>query len=323
MKTTGIQWARVAMQEIDLADQAWQLRPPGRRRPPAELAAHIRKYGLIHPPLLEVREEGGFRVLSGFLRLSALRDEASEAPCLVLPSGLPPRTLLAVWLEHAQPATLSPVQRARFLVLAERLLGGPLRDRDLLSRLEIPPKAAPLFERLAAMPEPVQEAVHDQVVRLAAVALLERFSREEQLLLTGMLTRLRPGQSKQVRLLEMTWEIRQRTGEPLPALLGRWIEPDRPGQTTNAPQETKRLLAHLERLVSPALHRAEKEFAREVGRLELPPGAKVIPTRHFEDERVELVLPFASLEALREWWHLRRTAQQPSARRPAPREGRR
>jgi ParB-like chromosome segregation protein Spo0J len=312
-----------------IADESpWSVHPFLDEEPPSEdLAASVRRFGILQPPLVMAAADDTFAVLSGLRRLRALRQAGGqETLCRVLEAGTDKRALLLlICEEHRWHSSLTVVEKAFLLALAGRLLppdGSPAELYSLLSlrnqtREAAKPQTAKLLA-LAGLPPEILRAAHDGLISAATAQTLAALSSEDQQAIFVSLRQIPLGDNRQKRFLQLLGEaggLRQETFAALlrlPAITGIISDAQ-----MNPPQKGQRLLDALAALAAPESSEAERRFRQWQSTLALPTGAHIEHSPAFENDALRLILPFAGQEALEAFWQRIRGERQQTAE-PAP-----
>ncbi len=298
------QLRHIALATIDPDDLHYNLNLPDFRDPDRELCLDIARFGLLQPPLLQEKEAGGYRIVSGRKRILALLQTGPAPKNLygfVLSPDLEPLQIFATLLRHALiGSSLSLVEQAIFF---HKLLDqvAPEEAVTLLPLLGLKPRPHVLDELLQclALEEPIQAALHSNLVNPRIVRQLLQLSPEERMALVSLITELRLGGSKQQRVVTLAVDLARRNGVPVGDMLSRW---PRPGEEANIPQLASSLLDWLHKQAHPRLVEAQREFKSFCQRLDLPPHVEVQHTTSFEDETTWLRFAFTTRQGAETFW---------------------
>ncbi len=93
--------------------------------PEADFIDSVKQFGILRPPLVQQRIDGGYDVICGAKRLSAARDILDQPAinCLLLGTGLEVTDLLLLIIEDQKlSGPLSPIEKARYCLLCRQML---------------------------------------------------------------------------------------------------------------------------------------------------------------------------------------------------------
>ncbi|WP_457574976.1 hypothetical protein [Desulfolithobacter sp.] len=298
------QLRHIALETIDTEDLRYNLNLPDFRDPDRELCRDIARFGLLHPPLLLEKEKGRYCLLSGRKRVLALQQTRPVPKNLygfVLSPDREPLQIFATLLRHALIGnSLSLVEQAIFFhKLTDHVR--PEKAVTLLPLLGLNPRPHVLDEllRCLVLEEPIQAALHSNLVHPRIIRQLLQLSPEERMTLVSLITELRLGGSKQQRVVTLAVDLARREGVPVGDILSRW---PRPGEEANIPQLASSLLDWLHNQAHPRLMEARREFRSFCQRLELPPSVEVQHTTSFEDETTWLRFAFTTRQEAEFFW---------------------
>lgn len=298
------QVSTIALAAIDGNDTSFELRPAP--EPPEEsLIGSIRRWGLLHPPI--VVDQGNLLIVSGRKRLTALRDHlgVTRCPCIVLPAGTGTTDAIALAVTEAMTGPgLSPAQRA----LAVRKVTDEIGEEECAALL--PPiwgEAPKVFIvnrylRLATLEIPLLAALHQGVISDKTAAALSEFSFRDRFAFFDVITALSLSVSHQRRLLELTTSLGKRHDISAHALFSQKDLTAIINERAPVRQRAERLIAELDRRLRPRLSAATDDFAAFVKELDLPATVRLSPTSSFEDEAVHLQLTLADRWQAQQVW---------------------
>ncbi len=125
-----------------------------------ELAASIKKHGILQPILVEAQEDGNYKLLAGERRFRASKIAGlNEVPCIILqPSGKEDRFAKQL-VENFIREDLSPIEKAYGLIEYKNLLGDTSTWNDVESALAISKTSRKQFIRLLDLPETIQNLI--------------------------------------------------------------------------------------------------------------------------------------------------------------------
>lgn len=254
---------------------------------PEALRRSIQAVGLLQIPLLQARQQGRFRIVSGSRRLLICRELGLEPiTCQILGESLSPEACLRLAVyDNAAARVLNPVERS--LVLAKMLalcpqpqvIGEfmPLLDLEpsttLLSRcLELLRLEKDMLDALAA------GRLHERTA--SALAPLKPTDRRALFTLFGEFSF---SVSIQQEIIQLAVEIGQREGTaPAEVLKADAIMALRREQRRPARHRAEEIRRYLQGRRTPRLTARRERFLKETQALGLPSGVRLVPPPYFE-----------------------------------------
>ncbi len=296
----------VQLSEVDL-EENWSLLPQQDRGYYTHLKLSIEKVGLLHPPLLQEKPDGKYRVLHGRNRIKIAFDlQKDSLVCHILPVGIEAKLLFETLLiQHQLTAPLSCIEQAYFIRLCLNHMDindvmttflpmlGYSHNKNVVTRLL----------KLLDLEPSLQLKVHQQIIGEKTAHALLSLHRADRKRLSQLFLDLNLGQGKQKRLLTLCQDISRRHGKSIESLLDDNHITQILHQTeTNTPQKSNRLFAHLQTLHSPRLHDAKVAFKQRVQQLNLPKTCTLEHSPFFETEQIRLIVTFSDEEEFQKKW---------------------
>ncbi len=301
MESTASRFHHVPIQDIDLEDLTYSL-IPWIEQPDKALRSSIRRFGILHPPVLRERNNKTFSIIAGRKRISIAGQLAphNPLPCRVVPAELREKDVFSLLLEeNLSCRPLSVVEQIVFL--EKLLLISPMDEAiPMLERMGLKPRKHILNDmlKLRQLGEPALQALHTGTLAAKNARKLLKLSNDDQQLIIQFITDLHLGGSKQQKLIELCAELIMRNDSPLDEILGEFSPAQAQGQPENIPQQGTELLSWLHRQCFPLASSAEKSFKKQVARLELPEVMSLSHSAAFENEEITLSIRFPDLDAL-------------------------
>ncbi len=301
---------RIPFEQIDFNDKTYHLRPESDSDDAAanDLASSIKLCGILHPPIVLVREDKNYTIIAGRQRLSIYRRHAAAkgCHCLVVPAAAAP---LDCWQLFLEEGLLGPawslIIKARFLKKIMTTDG--VREEDALGfmgRLDLPanPHHLKKIMALTELEAPLVSAAQQGTISEKTALAMTTMSFRDRLAVFELISALRLSVSNQRRLIQTCLELCRRESTSIHAILSsREVMNILDEQAVSLPQQTNCLMKHLQKRQFPRLSAAEEEFAAWQTRLQLPEWASVSHTPAFEKDRVCLNLDFSNRGRLTEF----------------------
>ncbi|MBI5845417.1 MAG: ParB N-terminal domain-containing protein [Deltaproteobacteria bacterium] len=300
---TGLVSKTISLSVIDPEDLCFRF---STERDDAGLLESIRRSGILSPVVLQEREDGRFRIVSGFRRVSACaRLGMDRVSALVAgpDADFDDLAFLAA-SENASQRPLNIMEQARCVALLGR--GLPFTERAGLIKAAIGLTAGPRhleqLESLCNLPGFIRDALEKGALPLATAIQLGDFDPKCAFSLTRLFSELKLSLSKQREILEALGDIAGRDGITvaevlaLPEVAGTWENEQDRGLAAG------RLREKLKSMRFPNLTEAENRLREDIRALKLPEGVFWEPPAFFEADTHTLriaVKSAADLEKLR------------------------
>lgn len=265
------------------------------------ISQSIQRIGLLHPPLLEQKALGRYRIVCGLKRLLALRQlKFTDFPARICYSQddapTVDRLVLALY-DNLGTRPLNLIEKAQFIYKMIRAFGVPHQEilATYLPLLELGANPQ-VLERLLALNE-LEDYVKRAVVKATvtvdmALSLLRRQPAERRALFDLFQT-LRLGSNRQRELFKLLIDLSALTEQPIPDLLQMpAIAAILENSELDHVLKTQRLKQQLLRLRFPRLAQAEANFYQLKRSLKLPPNLILQPPPFFEGDRFKLEMQF-------------------------------
>ncbi|MGV1099332.1 hypothetical protein ACUUL3_07975 [Thiovibrio sp. JS02] len=297
----------INLQNIDFQDTSNSLAPEGALAPSARLMESVRRAGILHPPILKEEETAMLRIVAGRRRLLAAQQtlRASSCVCLVLPAEATAAETLAVSLEDTLlRGEVSVIEQAIFFAKMLEQAGEAAACAFLPAiGLEPHPVNMRKLLRLLDLEEHLLLALHQGFLHDGVARELLNCSFTDRMSLFEVMDLLKLSVSNQKKLTAGCRELAARTGGSVMAILGQKAVREIIEQPEmNVPQKAARLMQWLGEQRYPRLYEAELDFRHFAASLRLPQGASLSHSPSFEQDRLELILPFRDREELAGVW---------------------
>ena len=304
MEKANLQIKRITLQEINFADNSYNLRPNGEDALPKDFIKSIQICGVLHPPILQVQSGAGYIILAGRRRLLASRDilELNRCTCFIVPEDASSRHCLELVLEEGLLSnTWSPVIKAIYIKKIVAIIGEEETIARILPRLGITPQKYHLEKNLALaeIEEPLALAIHKGHIAQKTAYKLSRLALRDRLALFDLISGLKLSVGNQRQVIDICEDLAKRASSSIHAVLSdaTILEVlNQPGQ--NIPQQTAKLMKILQARRFPRLTAANQEFDDWQNSLKLPGWVEVSHAPSFETEKVSLQLNFSNKETL-------------------------
>ncbi|MDH3393767.1 MAG: ParB/Srx family N-terminal domain-containing protein, partial [Desulfobulbaceae bacterium] len=297
---------RLPLDQIDLNDDTFALTIDGVPTSNPELEASIAENGIMHPPIVQEKASGSYRVVAGFKRLRAVVATRTVCDCLVLAANTgPAESLAAAFAETQLNREPTALEKAVFLDKSLRWLDEEQVAERFLPKLGIRAGVPQLkqFLKLLELEEPLLLAVHAGKLDETVARELVELPFGDRMALFDLIDLLSLSVGNQKKLVAGCRELAGRNDTSIINILDDQGLRDILGhEASNLPQKAGHLMNWLSKLRSPRLDAAEKEFHAFRGKLALPKGVNLRHAQSFEKDSVTLEVEFPSRQELEQRW---------------------
>jgi ParB family chromosome partitioning protein len=292
----------IPLTEIDLNDSEFLLSFGYDRRP---LKQSLDRAGLINPPVVRKKPEGGFQIICGYKRIEALAGlSASSFSCRILPPGTDDMECLLLNLyDNLSHRLFNPIEKSMAIQRLEKFFTEEKIITDFLPLLKVNPHKSQLelLKPLCTLERSTKDAVVTGVIDVHTARKLAQMDSEDREVLSSLLSTLRLSVSKQAALIEYVSEIALREHLSREEVAGSSrIQSVIEDEHLNLPQKADFILRYLRERRYPQLTAKENTFKQHCKEFNLPSDVQFTPPPHFEGNRYCLTLHFVSLQQLRE-----------------------
>jgi ParB-like chromosome segregation protein Spo0J len=269
----------------------------------AGLVESIRLIGLLNPPII-IACSGGFRIVSGFKRIAALRklDKSSVPARLLDPATTLESCIRIAIIENSSQRQLNLIEQANAIGLLATFFtdSQQLADAACSAGLSINPGMAEKLKKLAGMEALLKTGILDGSIALpVAIQLQDMQDAAARKTIGALLKELGLSLNRQREMLEWIVSISRRDGISAAQLLMteaivkcmQDINMDRrqKGQLIRKCLKTRRY---------PTIQTYEKQFDRTVKKLKLAKGTFLTAPPHFESPSYSLRFEFRNYHEL-------------------------
>jgi ParB family chromosome partitioning protein len=268
---------------------------------PEKLKLSLQETGLLHPPLLALRD-GRFILVSGWKRVLACSElSLSPIPILKTEEKDDLKTFLMAFYENLGTREFSLLEKAEILARLKRFGEDERRIiRHFMPLLDIPATLASLDTYLAfSQFEPeLKKAVHERNMSFPSVKPLIEFSSRQRKQLLPLLLPL--GQNKRRELLEDILEVSRKNDTPVhKILLSPEIQAVQESETLTSLQKADSIRLLLRKKRYPALSSMQDSFESLLRKIDWPEEIMISPSPFFEEEDFTVRLTFKNEEQLK------------------------
>ncbi|MFW5957996.1 MAG: ParB/RepB/Spo0J family partition protein [Desulfosalsimonas sp.] len=268
-----------------------------------ELADSVGFVGLVSPPVLQTKQEGGFRIVAGFRRVSAcISLKLEQIPARVVAAKTDPLYCFQISAaDNAASRTLGPGEQCRLVEKLHELCG---TKEDVSQALEsaglrMPVALVDKYIRLSRLPDEIRQGVSGNYISFNTALDMESLPRSSATAVAEVFRRLRPGLNKQREILEGLRDLAGRRQSSIDSILKgpEFSEIIRP-ENIDCGRRLGLFRSLLYRLRYPWLSRAEDMFYRRKKKLGLGSDMDLKPPAYFEDTVYTMILRFSSARQL-------------------------
>ena len=272
---------------------------------PDELVASIRLFGLLTPPII-IERPNGFRIVSGFKRVDALRQLGNNnIPARLLdPDTTVENCIRIAIIENSSQRSLNLVEQANAVALLSTSLAGTrqLADAACSVGVSVNPGMAEKLKKLAAMEDTLKTGVLDGTIALPVAIQIQAMADPVATVALGQLLKeLKLSLNRQREILEWIVSICRRDDVTVSQLLASekiancLLDPK-----LDRRQKGQMIRKYLRTSRYPTIQAHEKRFDGIVKKLALAKGTVLTAPPHFESPNYSLRFEFGSYDELRQ-----------------------
>jgi len=269
----------------------------------AGLVESIQQIGLLNPPIL-IRCPKGYRIVSGFKRISACRKTGAGglAVRILDPAAAIERCIQIAIADNTSQRSLNLVEQAHAVALLSSVCTGytQLAEAANLAGLSINPDMAAKLKSLAQMDPLLKSGVLDGSIALPVALQLHEMDDAAAVQAVGSLLReLGISLNRQREMLEWIISICRRDDmAPAQLLAADGIVDLRRNKDLDRRQKGQLIRTYLKKRRYPTILRYERRFAAIIHRLKLTQGTCLIAPQHFESPTYSLKFEFKNQSEL-------------------------
>ncbi|MCF8024463.1 MAG: ParB N-terminal domain-containing protein [Desulfobacteraceae bacterium] len=285
---------------IDLSDKRYLFTD---QRGIDTLADSVGRVGLINPPILQMRQNGDYRVVSGFRRVSAcIRLNFRQIPARTIGSEADFLYCIRIAVaDNASARALSLAEQRRLVEKLYDLCGSKEAVSSALDQIGVfmPGELVEKFIRISTLPPAVQEGYAENYISLNTALAMESMSRASAEAVARLFEILRPTVNRQKEILGGLNDLAGRQGITIESVLrSREFADILEAMDIDRGRRMHLLRSEIYKRRYPALSSAEAEFFRHKNNLGLEEGMDLKPPQNFEDTTYTVILRFSSTRQL-------------------------
>jgi hypothetical protein len=286
---------QIAIKEISLKDERFRTSYHFSLK---KLKLSLEETGLLHPPLVTVRENR-FSLVSGWKRvLACLELSFTAIPVYVIEEKNDLKAFLMAFYENLATREFSLMEKSEALTRLKKLGEDEKRIiQHYLPLLDIPQTLSHLdaylsFSRLK--PE-IKRAIHEKNMSFSSIKLLAGFTSQEQKFLLPLLLPL--GQNKRKEILEDLFEVSKRKGlSAKNLLLSKEIRSILDTETLTPIQRADKVRTLLREWRYPLFSSWKDSFNSLLKKMNWPREITVNPSPFFEEDNFTVIFSFENQE---------------------------
>jgi len=286
---------------VDLEDDTYRITTSGAVE---DLARSVRHVGLINPPVL-LQNQGRYRIVAGFRRVAAMQTLNYEriSAKVMPPESSPLQCTRIAIADNTSQRELELLEISRALAL----LDAHVEDRESLIReaknLGLPGDHHHIEKIMSVcrLPHLVQKGIYQNSISLSMAAELQEFDASTGTLLARLFIELKLNRNKQREICTHLKEIsRREKSSTQEILLSEGLLDVLADKDLDNLQKTSVVRSNLRRRRFPNLSLAEASFQRNLRKLDLGSGIRLIPPEYFEGTSMKLSMTFKNEAELKE-----------------------
>ncbi|RUM44585.1 MAG: hypothetical protein DSY80_04270 [Desulfocapsa sp.] len=286
----------------------WNLQPFASQQ--TSTASHtIRLSAILHPPVVKktAGSETEYELLCGGDRLQSFRKhfpDKKNITVLLLPENSQQTDILQYLLADKRlSSTFSPMEKAFFLQICSGLMPEDAVIKNFLPLLDekSQPYVLHRYHLLTTLEPGIQEDIHTGILSPKLGLHLLSLSAENRLKLHELFQYLELGGGKQKQLFSLCRELSIRESITFTALFeNEEFAAILHHEEMNIPQKGSSLLNLLQKRLYPEWNKAENNFRKTVGQMQLPAKWNVKHSPAFERDEVLMTIAFKNLDQLQQ-----------------------
>lgn len=302
-----LQNRNIPLASIDFCER-WNLHPWELHTLPDDLKASLFRTGILHPPIVTVKDGNRFEIVCGHRRLlfASSSEQADHINCHILGNETKPVSILDIVLTDQSIAhPLSLAEKARFVKICTEFLEEDEIIDLFFTRLQLAKRRstlATLLEILGQPPLLVAEIHNGSLQEQRVMELLRLPEAADRVAMVKLFSRLVMNDGKQKKFLPLIRDRAFRLDTSIaayledPSIQGILNHPE-----MNTPQKAQHLATFLQFQTNPLSSRAEDEFLRKVRALRIPENCTIAHSPSFEKDEVTLSITFSNLSSCEQW----------------------
>ncbi len=287
----------VDLRYIDLSDTTFKITTDVSAD---NLIDSIRNVGLISPPTLARKSDGGYTVVCGFRRIAAcefLGWRQIDARILQAPENEINRLLLAI-ADNTHTRPLNVIEQAA----AVSKLAAYFADDIALSReagkagLSVNPGLIRKLKKIDTVPAALKEKIAADIISLTIGLELSRLESAAVMAFVQIIEELKLTLSHQKEMIQRVKEISRIKEMPIAGIIDEVVA----GKIINDPeldrnQKIKKMRQVIKQMRYPEIVRFEKNYSDRLQHLQLPESVHLVPPADFEGNKYSMQLNFQDL----------------------------
>lgn len=146
-----------------------------------ELAESIDAVGLIHPPLVRTKRDGGYELIAGERRLRACQSLGYDTICVVITNSSAFESAQAALVENIQRSDLNPIEIA--LSLQSLVDDYGLKQDELAGRIGKKRSTVANYLRILSLPESIKNSIDRKEISMGHAKVILSVEREDRKML--------------------------------------------------------------------------------------------------------------------------------------------
>ena len=302
LRAMNIEYRELEIESIDLADTTFVI-TFGLSL--SMLRDSIENIGVLNPPVIKEKLGDGYCAVCGYKRLLVCRDLGiSRLRCAIIDHGAEDRdAFLLSFYDNLSHRQLNPMEKSMAIAGLQRYYADEFIVRNFLPLLGLPPRNSVLMriKSLLDLDQDIKDALADNRLDEGAAIKLLNFSSQERIMLFQFLTLLKFSRNKRNEIIDTIYDITQRDECSMSDILNsKGLKDILGNKELNIPQKGKRVRHLLRKLRYPKIVKAEEDFLRIQGELDLGDDIRLTPPPFFEGERYGIEFEFGTINELEE-----------------------
>lgn len=306
--TNSINIRRLPLNLINVEDRTYRLLPFDNEPPHEQFISHVKRCGILHPPIVKEEKSGPIVIVAGRKRLQVAQNNLGLTSCdciIISPDKNELETLTFALEEALIKAPLSAIEKACFFRKVLKFINEIEAARRFLPLLGSGPHPYNIKKLLplTVLEEPIAKATHTGSLSEHSALELAQLSFRDRFALFDLIATLKLSVGNQKKFIMLCQDLAKRDSSSILGVIGTQEINDIVNHPeANPPQKSGKIMNLLQQKASPQITEAKKDFKNTISQLKLPDWAEAQHSPNFEKDQMLLTLKLANLEELKKYW---------------------
>lgn len=269
----------------------------------SQLAKSIDNIGLINHPYIIKNKNQQIEVVTGYRRIIALKElNIKEVSCFDLTdSGLTSDEILLFALhDNLFAREFNIIEKSMLINKLNELVKNLNLIYEVCYLIKINKKDYPVLLKINRLDESIKQYISTNVLHIKAIESLIDMDREDILLISNWINKLRLSYNYQLQFIDYISDISRIKKIPISFILkDAYLQELMRDEKKNMPQKAKECMDYLRILRNPNISRYQDSFERNVKELRLPDNVRILNSQFFESKGYRMEIDFRNGEELK------------------------